>query len=394
MEHVKPGHTHPIVCLDAGHTGSYNRSSAVSEYYESDMNWTLHLLLKAALERYGIEVTTTRKTQDAVLDVYERGAASKGSDLFLSLHSNAVGSGVDETVDYVVVYVPQDGSGDEIGQILADGISLVMGTRQVGRIAAREGSSGDYYGVIRGAVAVGTVGMILEHSFHTNTRSTHWLLDAANLARLAREEALLIAGYFDVLEAEAADDMLYRIQAGAFRVRDNAEAHLDRVKALGFDAYITSSDEDGALYRVQTGAFRVKANAEAHLAQVKAAGLDAYIAAQTISQAPGKPEGQTLRQFILDIQRAVGAAADGIVGPETLRKLPTISRYVNSRHAAVAPIQQRLYALGYTQAGKADGIAGSAFENAVKAFQSDNNGIADGELTAGGQTWRKLLGVS
>ena len=78
-----------------------------------------------------------------MLGVYERGAASKGCDLFLSLHSNAVGSGVDETVDYVVIYVPQDGSGDEIGQILADGISLVMGTRQVGRITAREGNNGD-----------------------------------------------------------------------------------------------------------------------------------------------------------------------------------------------------------------------------------------------------------
>ena len=395
MEHVKPGHTHPIVCLDAGHSGEYNRSPGVSEYYESNMNWTLHLLLKAALERYGIEVTTTRKTQDTVLDVYERGAASEGCDLFLSLHSNAVGSGVDETVDYVVIYVPQDGSGDEIGQILADGISLVMGTRQVGRITAREGKNGDYYGVIRGAVAVGTVGMILEHSFHTNTRSTHWLLDAANLARLAEEEAILIAEYFDVFEAEATDehDALYRVQTGAFRVRGNAENHLTSVKAQGFDAYITSADEDGALYRVQTGAFRVKANVDAYLAEVKAAGLDAYITMQAINEPSIKPEGYTLKQFILDVQTAVGAAVDGMAGPETLRKVPTISRLVNSTHSAVIPVQKRLYALGYVQVGKTDGIAGSGFERAVKAFQTDNNGEADGEITAGGQTWRKLFEV-
>jgi len=353
MKHVKPGHTHPIVCLDAGHSGDYNRSPAVPEYYESDMNWTLQVLLKAALERYGIEVITTRNTQDTVLDVYERGAASKGCDLFLSLHSNAVGSGVDETVDYVAIYVPQDGSGNEIGQILADGISLVLGTRQVGRITAREGNNGDYYGVIRGAAAVGTVGMILEHSFHTNTRSTHWLLDAANLARLAEEEAVLIAGYFDVFE-----------------------------------------DARDVLYRVQTGAFRVKANAEAYLAEVRAAGLDVYITAQTIHKESDEPENYTLKQFVLELQMAVGAAADGIVGPETLRKLPAISRSVNSRHTAVAPVQQRLYALGYPQVGKADGIAGSAFEDAVKAFQSDNNGAADGEITAGGQTWRRLLGLN
>ena len=135
----------------------------------------------------------------------------------------------------------------------------------------------------------------------------------------------------------------------------------------------------------------MKANAEAYMDEVKAAGLDAYITTQTIGEASGEAEGYTLKQFVLDIQTAVGAATGGIVGPETLRKLPTISRYVNSRHAAVVPVQQRLYALGYTQVGKADGIAGSAFEDAVKAFQLDNNGQVDGEITAGGQTWRRLL---
>ena len=34
------------VCLDAGHYGKYNRSPAVSSYYESDMTWKLHNYLK------------------------------------------------------------------------------------------------------------------------------------------------------------------------------------------------------------------------------------------------------------------------------------------------------------------------------------------------------------
>ena len=44
------------ICLDAGHYGKYNQSPAVSKYYESDMAWKLHLLLKKELEAYGIEV--------------------------------------------------------------------------------------------------------------------------------------------------------------------------------------------------------------------------------------------------------------------------------------------------------------------------------------------------
>lgn len=393
MKHVKLGHTHPIVCLDAGHSGDYNRSPAVSEYYESDMSWMLHLLLKASLERYGIEVKTTRGTQNTALGVYERGTASKGCDLFLSLHSNAVGSEVDETVDYVMVYVPLDGSGDEIGQKFANQISLIIGTQQKGQIAAKTSSNGDYYGVIRGAAAVGTVGLILEHSFHTNTRSTNWLMKESNLARLADEEAVVIAEYFDVPgpEIPVDRDALYRVQAGAFRVKANAEAHLTKVKAAGFDAYITSSNENGVLYRVQAGAFRVKANAEAYLAEVKSAGFDAQITTQAIKETSAAPERYSLMQFILDVQTAVGAAVDGMVGPETLSKVPTISRHVNNTHAAVVPVQKRLYALGYVQVGNADGIAGNGFERAVKAFQADNNGEVDGEITAGSQTWHKLF---
>lgn len=195
MKNVKVGHSRPVVCLDAGHYGDYNRSPAVWEYFESDMTWKLHLLLKAALEGYGIEVKTTRSNQDSNLGEYERGTASRGCDLFLSLHSNAAGSQVNETADHVIVIVPLNGSGNEIGQMFVDRISLIMGTQQKGRIETRQGNNGDYFGVIRGATAVGTVGMILEHSFHTNTRITNWLLKEENLARLAAEEASIVAEY-------------------------------------------------------------------------------------------------------------------------------------------------------------------------------------------------------
>ena len=49
------------VCLDAGHYGKYNRSPAVSSYYESDMTWKLHNYLKKELESFGIVVVTTRQ---------------------------------------------------------------------------------------------------------------------------------------------------------------------------------------------------------------------------------------------------------------------------------------------------------------------------------------------
>lgn len=187
------------ICLDAGHYGKYNHSPAVDAYYESDMNWKLHLMLKEELEKYGIEVITTRENQETDKPLFERGAMSEGCDLFLSIHSNAVGDDVNEEVDHPISIVQLHGRGDELGMKLAQCIADLMQTRQEGRIKNRRGENGEYYGVLRGAAAVDTLGIIIEHSFHTNTRSTLWLLDDNNLKKVAVAEAKLLAEYFNLI---------------------------------------------------------------------------------------------------------------------------------------------------------------------------------------------------
>ena len=98
-------------------------------------------------------------------------------------------------------------------------------------------------------------------------------------------------------------------------------------------------------------------------------------------------------QFIKDIQEAFGAKVDGIAGPETLSKTLTLSATLNRKHAAVKHVQKYLHALGYTEIGTADGVAGSKFTSAVKHYQKDNKCTADGEITARATTWKKLLGM-
>lgn len=188
------------ICLDAGHVGSkYNQSPVVKTYYESAMVWKLHLKLKAELETRGFEVITTRADIDTDLGVYKRGAASKGCNVFISLHSNACST---ESVDYPVVYRAYDNLND-VGVLalqIAKKIGELMGTNQAGRTATRKNSAGgEYYGVLRGARAVGTpFYMLIEHSFHTNTAATKWLSVDANLDKLAVAEAELLADYFGI----------------------------------------------------------------------------------------------------------------------------------------------------------------------------------------------------
>lgn len=107
-----------------------------------------------------------------------------------------------------------------------------------------------------------------------------------------------------------------------------------------------------------------------------------------------KESTYTLTDFIKDVQKACGAAVDGVAGPETLSKTVTISARKNRNHPVVKAVQKRLYALGYIEVGTADGVAGPKFTAAVCEFQDDNKCRVDGEVTAKNKTWKKLLGMS
>lgn len=185
----------PKVCIDAGHYGTYNPSPAVVGYFEAQAMWRLQELLCRELEARGVSTVRTRTRQTEDLPLEQRGKTALGCDLFVSLHSNAAGDGMREDIDYPVAYVSIGGQADIIGQKLAAAVEQVMQTTQSARIERREGSRGDYYGVLRGAAEVKVPGVILEHSFHTNTRSANWLLSESNLLRLACAEAQIIAEY-------------------------------------------------------------------------------------------------------------------------------------------------------------------------------------------------------
>lgn len=119
----------------------------------------------------------------------------------------------------------------------------------------------------------------------------------------------------------------------------------------------------------------------------------AYGTMAGIAKVAGLTKVSEDEDFIRAVQTAIGAKPDGIAGPETLSKTPTVSSVKNRIHPVVAVVQKRLYDLGYRQVGVADGITGPKFDAAVKAFQKAENCVVDGELTAGQKTWQKLLGL-
>lgn len=345
------------ICLDAGHYGKYNRSPAIKTYYESEMNWKLHNLLKKELESYGFEVIVTRTNQAKDLSLIKRGNAAKGCVLFLSIHSNAVGSKVNESVDYPVAYVSINGKGDKLGKMLADCVSDVMGTKQGGRAESKKGTWGNYdwYTAIKGAVDVGVVGIILEHSFHTNTKSTKWLMNDDNLAKMAKAEAKIIAEYYGMKKTESKPvtekttekTMIVNTTSSSLNVRASASSISKKIGLLANGEKVTVTGTSGSWSKIKFG------------------GGVGYVSSKYLA--------------------ACKTSTSQSSSTSTTNK-PTLKN--GSRGDAVKELQTILNKKGYS-CGTADGVFGSKTVKAVKAFQKDNKLTADGIV--GKNTWAKLV---
>ncbi|MGL5821994.1 MAG: N-acetylmuramoyl-L-alanine amidase family protein [Sarcina sp.] len=185
------------VMIDCGHYGKYNQSPLFKDYYESVFAWKLGQYLKSELEKYGAIVDLTRNNINTDMELYNRGTKSKGYDLFLSLHTNASSS---PNTDYVVVFYGFDQPNTfNLAMELSKAIADIMGTVQKPQVLInkQEKKYEEYYGVLRGARAVGTkYRYIIEHSFHTNKKMAMFLYQEKNIRSLAIREAYIIAKHF------------------------------------------------------------------------------------------------------------------------------------------------------------------------------------------------------
>ncbi|MCM1214496.1 MAG: glucosaminidase domain-containing protein [Lachnospiraceae bacterium] len=206
------------ICLDPGHYGSKYNAGAVAGYYESAIVWKLTQYEKGYLEAMGIDVLVTRETPDENPDLTTRGKMSSGCNLFVSNHTNACGTpSVNRAVvihlaDRTETFV--DDRSVEFATQLAKVIQNTMGVSGM-QVYSRLSSSdrdGDgkkndnYYGVLNGCFLAGVPGVIAEHSFHTNKETCEWLLDDANLRKLARACAECMAAFVGV-SADAGDGL-------------------------------------------------------------------------------------------------------------------------------------------------------------------------------------------
>lgn len=203
------------IMIDPGHFSYYNQSPIYSPYWESVMTWKLSNYLQKELQALGVHADLTKDSLEEDPGLTERGYMSKGYDFFISVHSNASSyASADGPMAFTFQDLPWtdiDDTSREVGKLIADTCADVMNTNQKGTLQKKKGTydcdgngvmDDEWYSVLVGSRYVGTPGILMEHSFHTNYRAAVWLYDEKNLKKLAKAEAVVFYNYFSEKKAE------------------------------------------------------------------------------------------------------------------------------------------------------------------------------------------------
>ena len=201
------------ICLDPGHYGSYYNAGAVKGYYESACMFKLTMIEKEILEQMGYEVVLTRTDINADPELTARGRMAKGCVVMVSNHTNATDNkNINRAVSLHMVS-RTDKTIDDISKALAIKLAKVveetMGVdgNQCYSVMSSNDRDGDgvkndnYYGVLHGAFTVGVPAIIMEHGFHTNPGVCNWLMNEANLRKLAKACCECIAEFVESLDS-------------------------------------------------------------------------------------------------------------------------------------------------------------------------------------------------
>lgn len=211
------------VFLSAGHGGS-DPGAVAYGLKEKDINLQTLLACKEVLERHNVSVVCSRVTDenDPVTQEVKEANAS-GANLAISFHANAGGGD-----GFEAFCNPDNPNGVKLAQYAESQI------KNIG-----QNSRGIKNGMHLAFVKNTTAAAVLLESFFVDNSVDNDIGDTAEeQKKIGVAYAKAILRYYGIPYKEADQSILYRVQCGAFRNKDNAEALKARLIAAGFPAII------------------------------------------------------------------------------------------------------------------------------------------------------------
>ncbi len=188
-----------LVCLDPGHGPDTVNGSPDGLYKEREFTWDMALRLRRLLKEQGIRVILTRsENEKPSLTARALLSNDAGSDLFVSIHSNAAGNGWSDPSG-VLIYTSAAGETAPRNRAARD---ILARMRLDGIRIWGSGLAHERFTVLTETAAPA---VLIEYGFHTNRDEVLLLRDRAYRERLAAATVQGICDFFGLPYREAED---------------------------------------------------------------------------------------------------------------------------------------------------------------------------------------------
>lgn len=265
------------VFFGVGHGGK-DPGAVAFNLRESDLNLQAALYAKDVCVAHGVTVTMSRiKDEDDDLSEEIREANASGASLAVDFHTNAGGGD-----GFEVYHTIHGGTGKTLAQNIEAEVKAA-GQNSRGLKTKKNSSGSDYFGFIR-SIAVPSI--IVEMAFIDKWTDIQDWNDPAELKKYGTAVAkgvlkTLGISYKAGSTSSATSNTtgtFYRVIAGSYTVRANAEAMQKKLKAAGFNTFLAAYTINNTNYlRVVVGSYASRANAEAQVATLKAKGFSSFL---------------------------------------------------------------------------------------------------------------------
>jgi len=257
--------------LDPGHGGSDNGAQG-NGLREKDIVLDIARRIRNILENdyEGVSVRMSR-TGDETVDLNDRtnDANRWGADYYLSIHCNAFDGTAQGYEDYIHSSLSNSSRTATYRTIMHEEIMKVNQLRN-------RGQKKENFHVLRETVMSA---LLTENGFIDHAGDAALIRDPDWRQTVAEGHVNGLARAFNLKRNSSSSGLLYKVVAGSFQSKENANQRVDELNRAGIVSFIRSVVVSGTTwYRVQAGAFANRANAEKRLEQVIDAGInDAYI---------------------------------------------------------------------------------------------------------------------
>lgn len=216
------------VFIGVGHGGS-DPGAVANNTNEKDLNLSIALACRDELERHGVSVKMSRaKDENDPLSEEIKECNAYSPDLAVEIHNNAGGGDGAEVFHH---------HGGGVGKTLAENILkeiVNIGQNSRGTKIRKNSQGKDYYGFIRNTSCPA---VIVECAFVDNATDLEILASESKRQLMGQAIAKGVLKTLGVAY-QGERGTIYRVQVGAYLVKENAVAMQKKIKAVGFDAFI------------------------------------------------------------------------------------------------------------------------------------------------------------